>query len=194
MLDSLKEIYSANDNYKNYRNFLKKNTTTCTPYIGLFLRDLVFIDDGNQNFLGEGIINFKKRALYSRVLIEIKRLQSRSYTNFALDEEILPFIVHYEILSDVDAYQQSQRIEPKDPYVVIEELLTEEEKLRNKVAELQKKLSTAKARHSQLQKQNVILQSKRNTTDSWQRFSPHNTRKARTNLLLRTPRKSGGTN
>lgn len=185
MLESLKELYSPNNNYKNYREVLKKTTSTCTPYIGLYLRDLVFIDDGNANEI-EDCINFKKRALYSRILIEIKRLQSRSHTDFQLDENIVPIVVHYENLSDVDTYQQSQRIEPKDPYIVIEELLTEEEILKNRVIELKQKLAAAKSRHSQLKQQNILLQSKKNSNDSWTRFSPQPRNKSRTNLLLRT--------
>eukprot|EP00731_Ephydatia_muelleri_P012206 Em0006g1100a len=60
------------NNYKRYRDRL---STPALPYIGVFLKDLTFICDGNPDYLRGGLINVhKRRQVYSKVE-EIKRLQ-----------------------------------------------------------------------------------------------------------------------
>ena len=36
-------------------------TTPCVPYVGVFLKDLTFICDGNPDYLRGGLINLHKR-------------------------------------------------------------------------------------------------------------------------------------
>jgi hypothetical protein len=50
---------------------------------GVYLRDVVFIDDGNPNYLGESkdntVINFEKLQLLGDVLTQIRRFQQYPY-------------------------------------------------------------------------------------------------------------------
>ena len=48
-------------NYKKYRQSLAVATTPCVPYVGVFLKDLTFICDGNPDYLRGGLINLHKR-------------------------------------------------------------------------------------------------------------------------------------
>lgn len=43
----LNEI-SSRDNYKNYRDGLHSISPPCVPYLGVYLTDLTFIEDGNE--------------------------------------------------------------------------------------------------------------------------------------------------
>ena len=186
----IRGIYSTSDNYGNYRKLLKKTTTTCTPYIGLYLRDLVYIEDGNPNNLN-GLINFKKRSMCSRILLEIKRFQTRPYP-FVVDELIAPHVVHYFQVSESECYQQSLRIEPRDPYTIIEELLTEKQENEARLASLRAKLESARSRQSELRLQNLLLQKKianhgmepSANSGGWKRFSPQPRRSGNRTLLL----------
>ncbi len=65
-------------NYRNFRKYLKSCGPPRIPYIGVFLMDMTFINDGNPDFTHE-IINFSKRRFFSRVLREIKLCQSQPY-------------------------------------------------------------------------------------------------------------------
>merc|ERR1712137_81732 len=114
------------------------------------------MEDGNPNNLN-GLINFKKRTMCSKVLLEIKRFQSRPYS-FVVDEKLVPHVVDYFQVSDSECYQQSLRIEPKDPYTVIEELLEEEKQTEIQLAELKRKLLAVKAKHAELKQVNTLLQ------------------------------------
>ena len=87
-----------------------------------------------------------------------------------MNEAILPVIANYPHINDADAYQLSLLIEPRNPYSVIENLLTEEEQLKNKLEELKKKLLKAKQDYKKEQDRNTQLRS--TTGDSgWKRFA-----------------------
>ena len=49
------------NNYKRYRDRLSTIPTPAVPYIGVFLKDLTFICDGNPDYLRGGLINVHKR-------------------------------------------------------------------------------------------------------------------------------------
>ena len=49
------------NNYKQYRDRLSTIPTSAVPYIGVFLKDLTFICDGNPDYLRGGLINVHKR-------------------------------------------------------------------------------------------------------------------------------------
>lgn len=57
------EVLCSNEkSYRNYREALKMADRPCVPYIGMYLTDLTFIEDGNPNN-SNNLINFSKRKL-----------------------------------------------------------------------------------------------------------------------------------
>ncbi len=48
-------------NYKHYRDKLGATELPAVPYVGVFLKDLTFICDGNPDYLRGGLINMHKR-------------------------------------------------------------------------------------------------------------------------------------
>jgi hypothetical protein len=85
----LAQMFNAEGNYATYRTTLSSAQAPAIPYIGIYLRDLLFIDEGNQNFTDEaaGVVNFSKRRLVAGV--RTLSVQSRSLLFFEL---ILPVI------------------------------------------------------------------------------------------------------
>ncbi len=53
--------YLLQSNYKMYRERLSMTKVPSVPYIGVFLKDLTFISDGNPDYLRGGLINLNKR-------------------------------------------------------------------------------------------------------------------------------------
>ncbi len=60
--DALQQLFSPESNSINLRNALVYASPPAIPYIGLFMKDLTFIEDGNQDDVN-GLINFNKRTL-----------------------------------------------------------------------------------------------------------------------------------
>ena len=50
------------------------------PYIGIYTKDVTFIEDGNNSLINGGI-NMEKVSLLGNVLREINNLQQRSYSS-----------------------------------------------------------------------------------------------------------------
>lgn len=57
------------NNYKSYRENLSATETPAVPYIGVFLKDLTFICDGNPDYLRGGLINLHKRRQVQHELL-----------------------------------------------------------------------------------------------------------------------------
>jgi hypothetical protein len=53
---------SVDDNYAAYRKAIREAPAPAIPYLGINLTDLVFIEDGNRNYLDEQntVVNFTK--------------------------------------------------------------------------------------------------------------------------------------
>jgi len=80
ILEELVEIMNSKASFKKYRETLASTVPPCIPYLGLFLTDLVFIDEGNEDYQeGRNIINFRKQELTMKVIIDIEKYQKWPY-------------------------------------------------------------------------------------------------------------------
>lgn len=80
---------TAEGSYKNYRTTIQSVQPPCVPYIGVYLLDLTYIEDGNPDNLGNRI-NFSKRTMVSRVIQQLQQYQENCpppQTN--LNEELI---------------------------------------------------------------------------------------------------------
>jgi len=111
--DDLKLTLSSEQNYKNFRACLKSVSGACIPYLGMYLTDLTFIEDGNNEKIGE-LYNFAKRIFVSNVIQEIQQYQQYPY-----NLQTVPGIQSYfnslaEKTIDKEAcYQRSLQILPR---------------------------------------------------------------------------------
>lgn len=78
MLEDLEAVMSMEGSFKNYRNSLENATPPCVPYLGVYLTDAVFIEDGNPNKVGNMINVTKRRFLYN-IVETIQRYQRMPY-------------------------------------------------------------------------------------------------------------------
>jgi len=79
-LQNMKSIYSPHKAFKLYRERLHKAVGSCVPYLGIYLSDLVFIEDGNSDLTKDtNLVNFEKRVMISKVIVEIQQFQQLAY-------------------------------------------------------------------------------------------------------------------
>ncbi|KAF9330033.1 hypothetical protein BG006_006966 [Podila minutissima] len=80
-LAALGKLTSSARNWADYRVEIHSVNPPCVPFVGVYLTDLVMIEDGNPDILArtENHINFKKRVGVAEVIREIQQYQNVPY-------------------------------------------------------------------------------------------------------------------
>ncbi|XP_041368344.1 ras-specific guanine nucleotide-releasing factor 2-like isoform X7 [Gigantopelta aegis] len=113
MIERLQTLVSSEGRFKNMRDALHRCDPPCIPYLGMYLTDLSFIEEGTPNFTEERLVNFSKMRMVAHVIREIKLFQQTSYkiehhprvTSYLLDTS--------RLLDEEQTYRASLDIEPK---------------------------------------------------------------------------------
>ena len=69
------EMMRSVSSFKAYRGALRLSTGPAGPFLGVTLSDLTFLEDGNPDLTPDGFINWQKRTLLARVLIDLTEAQ-----------------------------------------------------------------------------------------------------------------------
>ncbi|XP_068131069.1 ras-specific guanine nucleotide-releasing factor 1 isoform X2 [Hyperolius riggenbachi] len=115
LIDRLQKLVSSEGRFKNLREALKNCDPPCVPYLGMYLTDLAFIEEGTPNYTEDGLVNFSKMRMISHIIREIRQFQQTSYkiehqpkvTQYLLDSS--------GVLDEEGLYEASLRLEPKLP-------------------------------------------------------------------------------
>lgn len=62
-VDKLQSLVSTDGRFRNMREALHRCDPPCIPYLGMYLTDLSFIEEGTPNFTDEGLLNFSKMRM-----------------------------------------------------------------------------------------------------------------------------------
>lgn len=115
-LANLQAVTSSKKNWGDYRSELHSANPPCVPFVGVYLTDLVMIQDGNPDNMksDDNHINFYKRVSTAEVIREIQQYQSVPYCLTTVPE-IQSFIRrgldHAKNVSDLHA--MSLELEPR---------------------------------------------------------------------------------
>ncbi|XP_044728082.1 ras-specific guanine nucleotide-releasing factor 1-like [Chrysoperla carnea] len=112
-IEKLQTIVSSDGRFRSLRDALHRCDPPCIPYLGMYLTDLSFIEEGTPNFTEDGLLNFSKMRMIAHVIREIRHFQQTPYkielitkvTNYLLDTSLL--------LDDDELYRLSLEIEPR---------------------------------------------------------------------------------
>ncbi|KAI1303236.1 hypothetical protein EDD11_005431 [Mortierella claussenii] len=116
-LGALQTVVNSHKNYRDYRQELHSANPPCVPFLGVYLTDLVMIQDGNPDFLKgtDQHINFYKRGSTAEVIREIQQYQSVPYCLTTV-QEIQTYIRrgmdHAKPVEDLQALSLS--VEPRE--------------------------------------------------------------------------------
>jgi hypothetical protein len=116
ILTGIRTLMGANRNFTEYRDIIHKVNPPCIPFLGIYLQDLTFIEDGNSNFLKKtnNLINFAKRMKTGEVIRELQQYQSTPYI-LQMVPDIQEFIkTHLQSSRDEETlYNLSLAVEPR---------------------------------------------------------------------------------
>jgi len=114
--NQLVECMAPDHSWKIYREQLHNCSPPAVPYLGTYLTDLTFIEDGNPDCFtvdeNEVLINFRKRELLYKVLQEIQVYQTSRY-NIEPKEPLLTYLRYLPNLDDEILYSLSLLREPR---------------------------------------------------------------------------------
>uniref|UniRef100_A0A8C5PT41 Ras protein specific guanine nucleotide releasing factor 1 n=1 Tax=Leptobrachium leishanense TaxID=445787 RepID=A0A8C5PT41_9ANUR len=115
LIDRLQKLVSSEGRFKNLREALKNCDPPCVPYLGMYLTDLAFIEEGTPNYTEDDLVNFSKMRMISHIIREIRQFQQTSYK---IDHQ--PKVTQYlldstSVLDEEGLYEASLRLEPKLP-------------------------------------------------------------------------------
>jgi son of sevenless len=115
-LEELEELTNMEGSYRNFRRELEHVVLPCLPYVGVYLMDLTFIEDGNPDIKGT-LINWEKRKLVNNIIGQIQKFQLTGY-NLQRDDKIQSFFTQAFAscagLTDRDLYAKSLEYEPRN--------------------------------------------------------------------------------
>ncbi|KAI8379251.1 ras guanine nucleotide exchange factor domain-containing protein [Radiomyces spectabilis] len=116
LLTGIRRLMGANKNFTEYREIIHKVNPPCIPFLGIYLQDLTFIEDGNSSYLkkSNNLINFSKRMKTADVIRELQQHQSTPYLLQAVPD-IQEFIkTHLQSSRDDETlYNLSLAVEPR---------------------------------------------------------------------------------
>ncbi|XP_048187516.1 ras-specific guanine nucleotide-releasing factor 2 isoform X3 [Perognathus longimembris pacificus] len=115
LMDKLQKTVSSEGRFKNLRETLKNCNPPAVPYLGMYLTDLAFIEEGTPNFTEEGLVNFSKMRMISHIIREIRQFQQTSY-RITHQPKVTQYLLDKALIIDEDTlYELSLKIEPRLP-------------------------------------------------------------------------------
>ncbi|XP_034026552.1 ras-specific guanine nucleotide-releasing factor 2 [Thalassophryne amazonica] len=115
LMDKLQKTISSEGRFKNLRETLKNCNPPCVPYLGMYLTDLAFIEEGTPNFTEEGLVNFSKMRMISHIIREIRQFQQTPY-RIEHQDKVTQYLLDKTLVMDEDTlYDLSLKIEPRLP-------------------------------------------------------------------------------
>ncbi|KAJ3223211.1 hypothetical protein HK099_001399 [Clydaea vesicula] len=111
--ESLKKATDLSRNYAVYRQTIKDCQPPCLPFLGLYLTDLTFTEDGNPDFRGKNLINFDKYYKASKIILDLMRFQTPY--NLQPVKELQDYLINSIENSNnpKDLYRVSLLLEPR---------------------------------------------------------------------------------
>lgn len=62
-LEKLQALVSSDGRFRSLRDALHRCDPPCIPYLGMYLTDLSFIEEGTPNFTEDTLLNFSKMRM-----------------------------------------------------------------------------------------------------------------------------------
>jgi len=118
IFNELNQLMESKSNYRDYRTAMKERKGPVLPYLGVILRDILFIEEGNKNYVGDSkdqIINFEKIQLLGEVLIQVRKQQENMSYPFDNVTALQHFFMTLTSLPEENLYKQSLMCEGNNP-------------------------------------------------------------------------------
>jgi hypothetical protein len=116
LMEEVTALVASEKNFAAFRSHLKLTSLPLIPYMGMYLTDLTFIDDGNPDFVklpdGIKLISFHKRRAISLVIRDIQSYQQTPFVLLPV-KVIQEYIKNAQTFDDDTLYKVSEQTIPR---------------------------------------------------------------------------------
>jgi len=107
------DLMAPQNNSQALRNAIKNLEPPCVPYLGIYLTDLTFIEEGNPT-MKDNNVNWQKCARQAEIIVKIQTYQSQPYCLKRVPE-IIEFLRNLNPDMDENAiWERSLAVEPRE--------------------------------------------------------------------------------
>eukprot|EP00123_Amoebidium_parasiticum_P002271 comp13519_c1_seq1/m.9077 comp13519_c1_seq1/g.9077 ORF comp13519_c1_seq1/g.9077 comp13519_c1_seq1/m.9077 type:complete len:588 (-) comp13519_c1_seq1:167-1930(-) len=132
--EELQDLLTEEGNYQKLRELLNRATRPAVPYLGMYLRDLTFLETAH---MVDGALTPKGVQYWDEAISQLQHYQRVGYP-IKENPVLLHFLVTTPLLSEDDAFDMSLKFEPRP----IERLKEREETLSNPATQMLEPPST----------------------------------------------------
>eukprot|EP01130_Rhizamoeba_saxonica_P012726 TRINITY_DN539_c0_g1_i4.p1 TRINITY_DN539_c0_g1~~TRINITY_DN539_c0_g1_i4.p1 ORF type:complete len:1408 (-),score=441.14 TRINITY_DN539_c0_g1_i4:86-4309(-) len=111
-LSNLRELMSDTGNFANLRKVIKSLKVPCVPFFGVYLTDITFILDGNEDYFEKKIINLSKAKKLDRVVSNLIKHQKPYKLLWVA--HIRDYLLAVPVWDEDTLWKHSQYREPKE--------------------------------------------------------------------------------
>ncbi|CAH0587867.1 unnamed protein product [Chrysodeixis includens] len=112
-IERMQTIISSECRFRILRDALHRCDPPCIPYLGMYLSDLSFIEEGTTNYTPDGLLNFSKMRMIAHVIREIRNFQQ---TPYKIDHipKVCSFLLEPSlVIAEERQYMLSLELEPR---------------------------------------------------------------------------------
>jgi len=116
-LAAIETEMSSLGSFKTYRRILREGSPPAIPFLGVPLSDLTFIEDGNPDLTPDGRVNWQKRSLLFKILLDFTDTQRAcGYPDIKESPLRKSFLFRTEepLKTIQELYDVSLRLEPRE--------------------------------------------------------------------------------
>lgn len=115
-LNVMRQLMASTKNFGEYRERLRRANPPCIPFLGVYLTDLTFIEDGIASIVkNSNLINFAKRTKTAEVIRDIQQYQNVPYSLNPVPDLQEYILSNMREAGDVhEMYDKSLQIEPRE--------------------------------------------------------------------------------
>eukprot|EP01127_Copromyxa_protea_P000196 TRINITY_DN10185_c0_g1_i1.p1 TRINITY_DN10185_c0_g1~~TRINITY_DN10185_c0_g1_i1.p1 ORF type:complete len:1047 (-),score=228.31 TRINITY_DN10185_c0_g1_i1:56-2896(-) len=113
IFQELQTVTSSDKSYANLRKSIRSVNPPTIPYLGMYLTDLTFIEEGNKDVVTDHrLANFHKRRLTAQTIADVQTYQNVKY-QFLEIPEMLSKCFGEATFGDDELYEISEYLEPR---------------------------------------------------------------------------------
>ncbi|KAJ3173104.1 Rap guanine nucleotide exchange factor 6 [Geranomyces variabilis] len=110
VLADLEKFTDVSKNFKTYRDKLEASTPPLIPFLPIFIKDLTFLNDGNESRLANNEINFEKLRLITDCVKGITALAKSEYKWYNFDTDMQEYLTNPPLEMSVAKLQELSKI------------------------------------------------------------------------------------